>query len=343
MSNATSSPWRHLQLNGRFVVAGSDVIGLWNPTNLRGGDGNGRVFVAGPRGVAQLAAAASLGEEVVELIATGALLLASEPGSARSVAALLDDPTTSRTTSYICCKAGSCEEVLEATRRLKQSAVAIFGCGGIGSIAAVTLAGLGVGRLRLIDPDVIELSNLNRQLFWRRQDVGRAKVAQLRSVILARFANVVVEERTEKVVSPAQAAAHLDGIDAVLFSADEPLGISRRMQEMCEHSFAYMVFAGYTNGGRGILKWRRGTAAPGQATPGQAAADSDGIKWCCEQTTIIPSYGPLNAEIAGHAAALIASGITGQIEPEHANGDVSFDSSLFPRALSVRRQTGDRP
>jgi sulfur carrier protein ThiS adenylyltransferase len=60
------------------------------------------------------------------------------------------------------------------TRRLSQSAVGIAGCGGVGSNVAVALARVGVGRLVLVDHDVVEPSNLNRQHFYL-EDIGRPK------------------------------------------------------------------------------------------------------------------------------------------------------------------------
>ena len=53
----------------------------------------------------------------------------------------------------------------------------ILGCGGLGSWVAAGLACVGVGRLTLVDDDVVELSNLNRQLLFTEADIGRAKVA----------------------------------------------------------------------------------------------------------------------------------------------------------------------
>lgn len=68
-------------------------------------------------------------------------------------------------------------------KRLFTSHVAIIGCGGLGSNAAAMLVRSGVGRLTLIDFDVIEESNLNRQLFFRDQ-LGRPKTEALAETLL---------------------------------------------------------------------------------------------------------------------------------------------------------------
>ncbi len=60
-------------------------------------------------------------------------------------------------------------------RKLKASSVALIGAGAIGSAALPALAGAGVGRLTIIDDDVVELSNLHRQLIFREDQAGRPK------------------------------------------------------------------------------------------------------------------------------------------------------------------------
>ncbi len=60
--------------------------------------------------------------------------------------------------------------------KLLQSTVTLVGLGALGTVAAASLAMTGVGTLILVDFDTIEMSNLNRQLFFRPTDVGKAKV-----------------------------------------------------------------------------------------------------------------------------------------------------------------------
>ena len=58
---------------------------------------------------------------------------------------------------------------------LGASSVAVVGAGGLGSPVLLYLAAAGVGRLTVIDDDVVNLSNLQRQVIYRTQDVGRPK------------------------------------------------------------------------------------------------------------------------------------------------------------------------
>ncbi|NLT57460.1 MAG: tRNA threonylcarbamoyladenosine dehydratase [Clostridiales bacterium] len=62
-----------------------------------------------------------------------------------------------------------------AMERLRHSAVAVFGLGGVGSYAAEALARAGVGRLTLVDADCVERSNLNRQLIALHSTLGLPK------------------------------------------------------------------------------------------------------------------------------------------------------------------------
>src|ERR1700723_1691859 len=60
--------------------------------------------------------------------------------------------------------------------RLKTARIGVLGLGGVGSAAAASLAGCGIGSLHCIDYDTVELSNLNRQLLYTERDIGRSKV-----------------------------------------------------------------------------------------------------------------------------------------------------------------------
>jgi adenylyltransferase/sulfurtransferase len=81
----------------------------------------------------------------------------------------------------------------EGQRRLKAASVLCVGVGGLGSPAALYLAAAGVGRLGLVDHDVVEASNLQRQMLHATTDVGRAKVESARAKLAALNPGVTVE------------------------------------------------------------------------------------------------------------------------------------------------------
>lgn len=72
----------------------------------------------------------------------------------------------------------------EALDKLKNSKVAVFGVGGVGSFAIEGLVRAGVGHFTLIDDDLICLTNLNRQLHATRKTIGKPKVEVMKDRIL---------------------------------------------------------------------------------------------------------------------------------------------------------------
>ncbi|MBA3652583.1 MAG: ThiF family adenylyltransferase [Actinobacteria bacterium] len=78
-------------------------------------------------------------------------------------------------------------------RRLRDASVAVVGVGGTGSHVAIQLAHLGIGRLALVDPDVVEASNLGRLVGATANDVGRPKVEVLALAAAGIRPEIVVE------------------------------------------------------------------------------------------------------------------------------------------------------
>ena len=66
---------------------------------------------------------------------------------------------------------------VDGQRRLKAGSVLCIGAGGLGSPAAMYLAAAGVGRIGVVDFDVVDFSNLQRQIIHGTPDVGRSKLA----------------------------------------------------------------------------------------------------------------------------------------------------------------------
>ncbi|WP_244998969.1 thiamine phosphate synthase [Shewanella algae] len=76
---------------------------------------------------------------------------------------------------------------------LRAKTVAIVGLGGLGHHLAHSLAAAGVGRLILIDPDIVELGNLPRQLLYNEQDIGRLKVDVAKEKLGRDYPNCLIE------------------------------------------------------------------------------------------------------------------------------------------------------
>ncbi|MFN7984857.1 MAG: molybdopterin-synthase adenylyltransferase MoeB [Vicinamibacterales bacterium] len=73
---------------------------------------------------------------------------------------------------------------VDGQRRLKAGSVLCIGAGGLGSPAAMYLAAAGVGRIGVIDFDVVDYSNLQRQIIHGTSDVGRSKLASAKDRLL---------------------------------------------------------------------------------------------------------------------------------------------------------------
>ncbi|RPJ58884.1 MAG: molybdopterin-synthase adenylyltransferase MoeB [Acidobacteria bacterium] len=82
---------------------------------------------------------------------------------------------------------------LDGQKRLKAAKVLCIGAGGLGSPLALYLAAAGVGRLGLVDFDIVEFSNLQRQIIHSTEDVGRSKLGSAHEKIQAINPHVEVD------------------------------------------------------------------------------------------------------------------------------------------------------
>ena len=107
----------------------------------------------------------------------------------------------------------------EGQQRLRNAKVLVIGAGGLGSPALLYLAAAGVGTLGIVDDDIVELSNLQRQIIHTLEDVGRTKLDSAKESIAA--LNPEVEVRLHPVrLDSANALEILAGYDLVLDGAD---------------------------------------------------------------------------------------------------------------------------
>lgn len=98
--------------------------------------------------------------------------------------------------------------------------IAVLGCGGLGVPAAWTLVLGGARRLRLIDADVVDRSNLHRQVAYADADCGRPKVQALAEWLQGRAEGLDIEIRSER-ADAANLNALLDGCDALFEGSDD--------------------------------------------------------------------------------------------------------------------------
>ena len=77
----------------------------------------------------------------------------------------------------------SWEEAVRLQEKLQRTKVALFGVGGIGTWMVNGLYQIGIGEIRITDPDTIDMSNLNRQLYFTSEDIGKPKVEVIKKKI----------------------------------------------------------------------------------------------------------------------------------------------------------------
>lgn len=116
-------------------------------------------------------------------------------------------------------------------QRLAASTVAIIGAGGVGSPAALYLAAAGVGTLRMIDPDTVSLSNLQRQVLFDTADIGRPKVEIAERRLAALNPGIRIEALPEALT--AETAARLIAGATVVLDGTDDFAVRHAVNAAC--------------------------------------------------------------------------------------------------------------
>ncbi len=120
------------------------------------------------------------------------------------------------------------DDVLDAQSRLLGARVALLGLGGFGGLAALGLAGAGVGTLIGVDHDVVERSNLNRQLLYGDDDIGAGKAQTAARAVARHNPGVRFEAVARRIDGPEAVAELVAGCDLVVDSIDDPPYLANR-------------------------------------------------------------------------------------------------------------------
>jgi molybdopterin-synthase adenylyltransferase len=129
--------------------------------------------------------------------------------------------------------------------RLRNARVTILGLGGTGGVAAMALAGAGVGKLHCVDFDVVELSNLSRQVIYTENNIGQPKVDS--AVARLRSLNSDIEvtgQRLEATCEQDMLGLARD-CDVLLLSADKPPALRTWTNRGCLAAKRPWVDSGY--------------------------------------------------------------------------------------------------
>jgi molybdopterin/thiamine biosynthesis adenylyltransferase len=117
--------------------------------------------------------------------------------------------------------------------KLLNAHVLLLGAGGLGSSVLQNLAGLGVGRVTLLDFDRVELRNLARQFTYDESQVGSSKVHQVAAWARAFSSQMTVTPIEKRVQSIDDIQPLLSGVDLVISAIDQPENIDLIVNDAC--------------------------------------------------------------------------------------------------------------
>jgi molybdopterin/thiamine biosynthesis adenylyltransferase len=211
----------------------------------------------------------------------------------------------------------------------------VIGTGGLGGPALYALAAAGVGRLVLMDADVVETSNLNRQPFFRESDLGARKAAVAAERLRSLRPDARIEALDER-FGPANAAELVRSVDVLLDGSDN------FATKFVANDAAVAAGKPLVHGG--IL---RTTAQLLTVVPGPA-----GCLRCLFEAPPDPSAMPSNAEagvlgaLAGFAGALMAAEAVRLLSGErgaYVGRLLSFEARSARGRLVMLRRRADCP
>jgi adenylyltransferase/sulfurtransferase len=213
--------------------------------------------------------------------------------------------------------------------RLRQARIAVIGAGGVGCPAIQYLAAAGVGALRVIDDDVVSLSNLQRQILFGTGDVGQSKVevaAERAAAIDPDMAFAGVAARLTR----DNAAELIGSVDLVLDGCDN-FATRLAVSDHCTRARLPLISAalGQFQGQIGTFRgWEPGQ--PCYRCFVGDAFDADDCDTCSEQGVL----GAMAGLIGSWAAMEAVRAITG-FEPDTA-GKVHVFDGIAPTLRTIR-------
>ncbi len=129
----------------------------------------------------------------------------------------------------------------EGQARLQSASVLVAGAGGLGCPVLEYLCAAGVGRVVVVDPDLVEESNLHRQPLYRMTDLGRPKASAAIALLAERNPHVSLEAAVER-ITPANAASWVSRAEVIVDAADS-LALTYILSDECRRQGKALVSA----------------------------------------------------------------------------------------------------
>jgi molybdopterin/thiamine biosynthesis adenylyltransferase len=224
---------------------------------------------------------------------------------------------------------------------LAKAAVALIGLGGIGSPALQYLAGAGVGTLVLVDDDVVDASNLQRQTIYREGEIGRDK-AQLAEVWLREFDPGLEVKRVSERVTRGNAGALIAGANLVLDGCDN-FATRLAVSDACVAARIPLLSAavGRFQGQVGAFAGHLAGEACYRCFVGDAF-DADDCDTCAEDGMLGAMAGWTGTFAALQAIRVLLAGVGGLGEPQWSRLHVLDGLKPGMRTMTIAKDPGCR-
>ena len=109
---------------------------------------------------------------------------------------------------------------IEGQQKLNLSEVTLFGLGGLGNLLSTYIVSSGIKKINLVDFDIIEETNLQRQINFSQEDIGLLKVDKIEKFLKDKNPDTLIQKFSEKIVSSEQVQSIVSNSDIVLDGTD---------------------------------------------------------------------------------------------------------------------------
>ncbi len=209
---------------------------------------------------------------------------------------------------------------VEGQERLRMASVMVVGAGALGSVSSMYLTAAGIGRIGISDFDVVDMTNLTRQLSYGEANVGQPKVVAL-SERLRSINSEVEVELYPRLLEGDDLAGVISNYDVIVEASDNP-ATKCAVTDAAQRLGKPYVIGGVEQYRGLVMSWRPGHCGYREFFP-EPAADGEYVR-CAEGGV----FGPVPGMVASTQAAEVIKIIAGVGKP-------LFDRLLMIDALTM--------